>query len=79
VNLKDKGQANMLLDLASFDTRDAVRVLEERGLHLDALAKLKQAYDLEISAKDEASRPKRDDMIAQILQLKADAKAAMIF
>src|SRR6185312_4935777 len=36
VNLKDKGQANLLLDLASFDTRDAVRVLEERGLHLDA-------------------------------------------
>ena len=79
VNLKDKGQANLLLDLASFDTRDAVRVLEERGLHLDALAKLKQAYDLEISAKDENSRPKRDDMIGQILQLKADAKAAMVF
>jgi cytochrome c peroxidase len=79
IDLKDKGQANLLLDLASFDTRDAVRVLEERGLHLDALAKLKQAYDLEISAKDEDSRPKRDDMIAQILQLKADAKAAMIF
>ncbi len=79
VNLKDKGQANLLLDLASFDTRDAVRVLEERGLHLDALAKLKQAYELEINAKDENSRPKRDDMISQILQLKADAKAAMIF
>ncbi|HSS76858.1 MAG TPA: hypothetical protein VLV54_08935 [Thermoanaerobaculia bacterium] len=78
VNLKDKGKAHMLLELASFDTRDAVRVLEERGLHLDAVAKLKQAYDLETSAMDENSRPKRDDMIAQILQLKADAKAAMI-
>jgi len=78
VNLKDKGKAHMLLELASFDTRDAVRVLDERGLHLDAVAKLKQAYDLETSAMDENSRPKRDDMIAQILQLKADAKAAMI-
>ncbi|MBW8874032.1 MAG: hypothetical protein JF614_03645 [Acidobacteria bacterium] len=78
VNLKDKGKAEMLLELASFDTRDAVRVLEERGLHLDALAKLKQAYALETSAKDENSRPKRDDMIAQIVQLKADAKSAMI-
>ena len=45
---------------------------------LDALAKLKQAYALETSAKDENSRPKRDDMIAQIVQLKADAQAAMI-
>ena len=78
VDLKDKDKAEMLLELASFDTRDAVRVLDERGLHFDAIAKLKQAYALETAAKDENSRPKRDDMIAQILQLKADAKAAMI-
>ena len=78
VNLKDKDKAAMLLDLASFDTRDAVRVLDERSLHLDAVVYLKLAYDLEISARNENSRPKRDDMISQILLLKARAKALMI-
>ncbi len=78
VDLKDKAKANMLLDLASLDTRDAVRVLDARGLHFDALAKLKAAYLLELAAKDEDSRPKRDDMISQIVQLKTDAKALMV-
>jgi cytochrome c peroxidase len=93
----DDHQAQMLLDLASFDTRDAIRVLEERGLHLDAVAKLKQAYDLEHDGEDDHGdhgndhKSKKDDhgggdggdnghhdRFTQILQLKADAKAAMI-
>jgi len=44
----------------------------------DAVAKLKAAYELEVEAADTASRPKRDDYIAQIVQLKADARAAMV-
>jgi mono/diheme cytochrome c family protein len=78
VNLNNKTKTRMLLDLASFDTRDAIRVLDERGLHFDALAKLKEAYLLEIAARNENSRPRRDDLIGQIVQLKTDAKAAMI-
>jgi len=78
VNLKNKAKARLLLELASFDTRDAVHVLDARGLHFDALAKLQQAYLLEIAAKNEDSRPKRDDLISQIVQLKADATAAMV-
>ncbi|HEV7505104.1 MAG TPA: hypothetical protein VGS07_09350 [Thermoanaerobaculia bacterium] len=78
VNLKNKTKSRMLLELASFDTRDAVRVLEARGLHFDALAKLKQAYLLEIAARNEDSRPKRDDLISRIVELKTDAKGLMI-
>ena len=78
VNLKNKTKTRMLLDLASFDTRDAVRVLEGRGLHPDALAKLKEAYLLEIAARNEDSRPKRDDLLGQIVQLKTDARDLMI-
>ncbi|MEA2601987.1 MAG: hypothetical protein QOF89_2979 [Acidobacteriota bacterium] len=78
VDLKDKDKAEMLLKLASSDTRDAVRVLEERGLHLDAMGKLQLAFEKEREAADENSRPKRDNLIAEILQLKADARAAMI-
>ncbi|HEX4960051.1 MAG TPA: hypothetical protein VF173_04380 [Thermoanaerobaculia bacterium] len=89
----DKRQAQMLLDLAALDTRDAINVLETRGLHLDAVAKLKQAYDLETddgnngqgnggdhkSKKDDGhGHGHDDDRFTQILQLKADAKALMI-
>jgi cytochrome c peroxidase len=73
VDLKDKDKAEMLLNLASVDTRDAVRVLEERGLHLDAMGKLQVAFEKEREAAVENSRPRRDDLIAEILQLKADA------
>ncbi len=78
VNLKNKTKSRMLLELASFDTRDAVRVLEARGLHFDALAKLKEAYLLEIAARNEDSRPKRDDLLGRIVQLKTDARDLMI-
>jgi cytochrome c peroxidase len=78
VNLKDKAKAKMLLDLASVDTRDAVRVLEERGLHLEALGMLQLAYEKEVAAADENSRPRRDDLIAEILDLKTHARSAMI-
>jgi cytochrome c peroxidase len=78
VNLKNKTKTRMLLDLASFDTRDAVRVLEGRGLHFDALAKLKEAYLLEIAARNEDSRPKRDDLLGRIVQLKTDARDLMV-
>jgi len=78
VDLKDKDKASLLLDLASFDTRDAVRVLEERGLHLDAVTKLRSAYEKEREAAAENSRPRRDELIAEILGLKAEAQAAMV-
>jgi hypothetical protein len=78
LNLRNKTKTRMLLQLASFDTRNAVRVLDERGLHFDALAKLKRAYLLELAARNEDSLAKRDDLIGQIVQLKTDAKAAMI-
>ena len=78
VDLKDKDKASMLLDLASFDTRDAVRVLEERGLHIDAVGKLRSAYEKEREAAAENSRPRRDELIAEILGLKAEARAAMV-
>ncbi len=78
VDLKDKAKAKMLLNLASVDTADAVRVLQERGLHLDAMGKLQLAFEKEREGAEENSRPKRDDLIAEILQLKAEAKALMI-
>ena len=68
----------MLLGLASHDTHDAIRVLEERSLHTDALAKLKEAYAKELEAIGENSRPRRDDLIEEILALKAEARAAMV-
>ena len=73
-----KDKVERLLELAAHDTKDAIHVLEERGLHLDAVAKLKQAYEKEIDAADDASRPRRNDAIVEILALKAQARAAMI-
>lgn len=78
IDLKDKDKASMLLGLASHDTHDAIRVLEERSLHTDAVAKLKTAYAKELEAIAEASRPRRDDLIGEILSLKAEARAAMV-
>jgi len=78
VDLKDKAKAKMLLDLASVDTRDSVRVRAERGLHLEAVGLLQIAFEKEVAAADENSRPRRDDLIAEILQLKTQARAAMI-
>jgi mono/diheme cytochrome c family protein len=88
----DHHQSRNLLALASFDTRDAIRVLEERGLHLDAVALLKQALRMEKGDDDhgdddhghDKSFKKDDDhgddhgKIARILALKAQARAAMI-
>jgi hypothetical protein len=73
-----KDQVERLLALAAHDTKDAIRVLEERGLHLEAVAKLKAAYAKEIETKDDASRPRRNDAIVEILALKAQARADMI-
>jgi cytochrome c peroxidase len=67
-----------LLDLASRDTRDAFRVLEERSLHPEAVAKLKEAYAKEIEARDEASRPRRNDLIVEILALKQGARSDLL-
>jgi cytochrome c553 len=67
-----------LLNIASHDTQDAIRVLEERHLHPEAVAKLKQAYAKEIEARDEASRPRRDELILEILALKQGARSDML-
>jgi cytochrome c553 len=67
-----------LLNIASHDTKDAIRVLEERSLHPEAVAKLKEAYAKEIEARDEASRPRRNDLIVEILALKQGARSDML-
>ncbi len=77
-DLKDKDKASMLLDIASFDTEDAFQVLEERSLHLKAVAMLKEAYRKEREAVGENSRPRRDDLIQEILVLKEQARLEMI-
>jgi cytochrome c peroxidase len=77
-DVKDKDKVAYLMSLAAHDTSDAVRVLSERSLHPEAVAKLKQAYDKEIEAEDEASRPRRNDLIVEILALKAGAKSDML-
>jgi hypothetical protein len=76
--IKDKGKAGLLLDLASFDTEDAFHVLEERSLHLSAVAKLREAYRKEREAIGQNSRPRRNVLINQIVALKAAARADML-
>jgi len=67
-----------LLNIASHDTKDAIRVLQDRSLHPEAVAKLKAAYAKEIEARDEASRPRRNDLIIEILALKQGARSDML-
>jgi cytochrome c peroxidase len=67
-----------LLNIASHDTKDAIRVLQDRSLHPEAVAKLKSAYAKEIEARDEASRPRRNDLIIEILALKQGARSDML-
>jgi hypothetical protein len=77
-DVKDKSKAGLLLDLASFDTEDAFHVLEERSLHLSAVAKLREAYRKEREAIGQNSRPRRNVLINQIVALKAAARADML-
>jgi len=78
-DVKDKDdQVGPVLELAAHDTSDAIRVLSERSLHPEAVAKLKEAYAKELEAKDEASRPRRNDLIVEILALKAGARSDML-
>ncbi len=75
---RDWAQAQRLLDIASFDTEDAYQVLEERSLHLDAVRMLRLAYQKEREAIKQRKGPKRDPLIAEAIQLKNQARAAMI-
>ena len=75
---KDFAKAGTLLDIASFDTEDAFQVLNERNLHPIAAQNLKLAYEKEREASREHSRPRRDDLIQEILQLKEAAREDMI-
>lgn len=75
---KDFDKASTLLDIASFDTEDAYQVLNERGLHPIAAQNLKLAYEKEREASQQRSRPRRDDLIEEIIQLKEAARADMI-
>ncbi len=75
---KNLDQARALSNLASFDTGDAVRVLEERNLHRVAVAKLKEAFVLEKQIYGTPSPKKRNSIVQRVLTLKAEARAEMI-
>lgn len=75
---KDFDKASTLLDIASHDTEDAIEVLQVRSLHPVAVQKLKAAYEKEREAAAHHSRPRRDDLIQEILALKAEAQADMV-
>ncbi|HKI03076.1 MAG TPA: hypothetical protein VKK31_13960 [Thermoanaerobaculia bacterium] len=75
---KDFQPARTLADLASFDTEDAFQVLEERGLHLVAVRKLKEAFVLEKLITFTHSGNKRAQLVDKILELKAEARAEII-
>ena len=75
---KDFDKTSMLLDIASYDTEDAIEVLQVRSLHPIAVQKLRAAHAKEREAVTERSRPRRDDLIQEILALKAEAQADMV-
>jgi cytochrome c peroxidase len=70
--------ARRLADLASYDTEDAFQVLEERTLHLPAVAKLKLAFVKEKLASVSHSAHLRDALLEAAIQLKQQARAEMI-
>lgn len=75
---KDFEKVSTLLDIASFDTEDAYQVLNERNLHPQAAQYLKLAYEKEREASRQRSRPRRNDLIQEILMLKEAARDEMI-
>lgn len=81
IDESDYQTARRLADLASYDTQDAYQVLEERTLHLSAVAKLKQAYEKEravVTHPAAHGKPVRDALLAEAILLKQQARAEMI-
>ncbi|HEV2845893.1 MAG TPA: hypothetical protein VG477_13655 [Thermoanaerobaculia bacterium] len=77
-DVKDFDKVSTLLDIASFDTEDAYQVLNERNLHPTAAQYLKLAYQKEREAVGQHSRPRRNELIQEIIMLKEAARADMI-
>jgi cytochrome c peroxidase len=78
IDESDGATARRLADLASFDTEDAFQVLEERTLHLPAIAKLKLAFGKERLAAVTHAEVLRDALLNSAIQLKQQARAEMI-
>ncbi|HEX6902462.1 MAG TPA: hypothetical protein VF789_22270 [Thermoanaerobaculia bacterium] len=77
-DVKDFDMTSRLLDIASHDTEDAIKVLQVRSLHPVAVQKLREAHAKEREAVGQHSRPRRDELIQEILALKAEAQADMV-
>lgn len=78
IDESDRHTSQRLADLASYDTQDAYQVLEERTLHLSAVAKLKLAYLKEKLASEANGGPVRDALLQGAIQLKQQARSEMI-
>jgi cytochrome c peroxidase len=74
----DRGISHRLADLASHDTNDAVRVLDERGLHRTAVLELQLAYQKERLATRVQQKAARDALLQSVIQLKKQARSEMI-
>lgn len=77
-DVKDFDKVRTLLDIASHDTEDAIEVLQVRSLHPVAVQKLRAAHEKEREAAAHHSRPRRNELIQEILALKAEAQADMV-
>jgi cytochrome c peroxidase len=74
----DRTKAKRLAFLASFDTQDGWEVLEPKGLHPVAVAKLKEAYVTELAASFANSKVVRNALLSHAIHLKDLARADMI-
>jgi cytochrome c peroxidase len=74
----DRAKAKRLAFLASFDTQDGWQVLEAKGLHPVAVAKLKQAYAAELAASYTNGKPVRDALLGHAVHLKEEARNDML-
>ncbi|HYN21282.1 MAG TPA: hypothetical protein VE078_10010 [Thermoanaerobaculia bacterium] len=78
---RDRDTAKRLAHLASFDTEDAVQVLQERHLHTPAVRKLQEALAKERAAalsNAANGKPVRDALISSAMKLKREARAMLI-
>jgi len=72
-----RATVNALLSLANAEGLDAVEVLEDRGLHPDAVALIHQAINRNEQAIEENASQVRKDLIGLALQDFASAKALL--
>lgn len=74
----DRGISHRLADLASHDTGDAIRVLDERGLHRTAVLELQLAFQKERLATRVQQKGARDVLLKAVIDLKKQARSEMI-